>query len=714
MTFLAPAALAGLAAVSIPVAIHLLNKFRVKEVRWAAMAFLAAAVTKNQRRIKLADLLLLLLRCALVVLIALAFARPTFENPNEGAGSAGGSRKIMVLLDDSGSMGQSDGVETRFEAARSAALKYLENLSADSSAGLLLVSDTVTPSVPRPSTNLALVRRSVELARLSDRGSDFLPAIRQAYEVLKPLSGAREIVFFTDNQELGWTQLDTIRSLVAANPAITLRIKPIGAAGEPNLAITGIDLEGVWPAPNTPVRVMVEVTNHTATPVNGVRITLAVDDQSASAETIIDQLAPEGTRRFPLLVQFSGPGVHLLTATLPPDRLAMDNQRVLAVRVAQPRSTLIVETRRQAAGPLVGTGIFLSQSLAPVDPSEAETYYLHPVTMTASQVTAEDLKNYDVVFLCDAEPLNAEVLAALPGFVKRGGGLVLFPGTATPASDYANAPWKDLLPGIPGSPGEGLFTWEAPPYPNPLLSLWNDPANGSLRAVKITRLCPLVRSDSSSPDAGEASVVLRLTTREPAIMERRFGLGHVVIFNTNPSPGWTNFPLHPAFVAFVHRLYAYVTPRPVERLNLVPGETFHHDLDIEQAKKEVFLSPPLTKGTPVSVGRTELHEGKASLRITDTETAGGYRVYLDRSGPPTLAFAVQPPAAESNLKTATPDLLTRPTSSAPGAADSATSAASNPGWRPSTAQLWLSITILVLIVSVAELMLALRSTRAAA
>ena len=63
MTFLNFGALFGLAAIGIPIAIHLLNKFQVKEVTWAAMRFLRESIEKNQRRLQMEDILLLLLRC---------------------------------------------------------------------------------------------------------------------------------------------------------------------------------------------------------------------------------------------------------------------------------------------------------------------------------------------------------------------------------------------------------------------------------------------------------------------------------------------------------------------------------------------------------------------------------------------------------------------------------------------------------------------------
>ena len=69
-------ALAGLAAAAGPILVHLMNRRRFRTVDWAAMQFLREAVRQSRRVLHLRDLLLLLLRTAVVLLFGLAMARP--------------------------------------------------------------------------------------------------------------------------------------------------------------------------------------------------------------------------------------------------------------------------------------------------------------------------------------------------------------------------------------------------------------------------------------------------------------------------------------------------------------------------------------------------------------------------------------------------------------------------------------------------------------
>src|SRR6185436_14676123 len=76
MGFLNPLLLFGLAAVSVPIIIHLLNRRKFQRIVWAATRFIQTSVEKNQKRMRLEDMILLALRCLLLALLALALARP--------------------------------------------------------------------------------------------------------------------------------------------------------------------------------------------------------------------------------------------------------------------------------------------------------------------------------------------------------------------------------------------------------------------------------------------------------------------------------------------------------------------------------------------------------------------------------------------------------------------------------------------------------------
>src|SRR6516225_7156741 len=80
MPFLGPwflMGMLGLAGAAIPIVLHFFFRSRYRTVPWAAMEFLMTSIEQTSRRLKFQELLLLILRCALLLVLALALARFT-------------------------------------------------------------------------------------------------------------------------------------------------------------------------------------------------------------------------------------------------------------------------------------------------------------------------------------------------------------------------------------------------------------------------------------------------------------------------------------------------------------------------------------------------------------------------------------------------------------------------------------------------------------
>src|SRR6185436_7883678 len=136
MNFLAPAFLAGLAAIAIPVIIHMINRERKVVVEFPSFMFLERIPYKSVRRQKIRHLALLILRCIAVAMLVAAFARPFFQK-RQAAITGTGARELVVLLDNSSSMGYAD----RWTKAKDAAKKAIGSLSATDRGTLILFAN---------------------------------------------------------------------------------------------------------------------------------------------------------------------------------------------------------------------------------------------------------------------------------------------------------------------------------------------------------------------------------------------------------------------------------------------------------------------------------------------------------------------------------------------------------------------------------------------
>src|SRR3954452_13893285 len=105
MAFLTPFFLAGLAAITIPVLIHLIQRERKRVIEFPSLMFVRRIPYQSVRRRRIRHWFLLLLRAAAFALIVAAFARPFFPQSAAATAVTGGARDVVILLDQSASMG---------------------------------------------------------------------------------------------------------------------------------------------------------------------------------------------------------------------------------------------------------------------------------------------------------------------------------------------------------------------------------------------------------------------------------------------------------------------------------------------------------------------------------------------------------------------------------------------------------------------------------
>src|SRR5580658_4751502 len=148
MTFLSPLLIWGTLLGAIPIIIHLLNRRRFRRVEWAPMYYLRLTIQRNRRRIQFEQLLLLLLRIALIVILFFYLARPLL-NPTglETWLGSGGRTSQVVLIDDSLSMGYSSGDSTAFSRAKEAAGSLVNSIRAQDRCTIVTTSAARVPVV---------------------------------------------------------------------------------------------------------------------------------------------------------------------------------------------------------------------------------------------------------------------------------------------------------------------------------------------------------------------------------------------------------------------------------------------------------------------------------------------------------------------------------------------------------------------------------------
>ncbi len=675
MSFLNPIMLAGLAAVSVPIIIHLLNRRKFRKVTWAAMRFLQNAIEQNQRRMRIEDMILLALRCLLLALLALALARPAILSD---ASAVFGQSKVtgVIILDNSMSMGMSDGTGTRFEKARRAAEQALDSMPAGSATAVLLASDVVQAVIPEPTFDLNLARKALREAPLTDRATDIFPALGKAIDTLKDrLALRKEIYLVTDGQATGWRQLTEIqRTLERTKSEIKTHVILVNEHEERNLGVSDLRLASGLSAVGQPLRFEAKVSNYGKEEVRNRRVGLSVNGETPSDEFTIDALPAGATKSVTLFAKLRDEGFHSVAARIAEDRLPADDRRSLAVRAIREVKVLLVdgEPGSEARDSEV---FFLKNALVPVPADAAADYFIKTVSVTPSELSQARLDDFDAVVLANVPDFSDALVTTLEGYVRRGGGLMVFPGARVNTAFYNEQLFQKLkmLPAEFGAirgeadKDDAFVTLQEKGYEHPIVEIWNDPGSGKLGSARFFRwfeLKPeLQEKEQRGKGAGENSplppgssaplrIVLKYADGSPAVMERPWGLGRVIQFSSTADTAWNDLPVRLAWVPLLHRTLGSIVQRQDEGLNIRVGDKFVRRVPAENLDKDATFFPP-RQTTVRELRRVELVNGWPTVQFEHTELAGVYDAKVGEAGV-VLKFAAQSDASESSLDELSP------------------------------------------------------------
>src|SRR5258708_13209607 len=104
MNFLAPLFLVGALAIAAPIIFHLIRRTSREKMTFSSLMFLQPTPPRVTRRSRLENFWLLLLRCLVLCLLALGFARPFLQRPVADTAFQGRGKKQALLIDASASI----------------------------------------------------------------------------------------------------------------------------------------------------------------------------------------------------------------------------------------------------------------------------------------------------------------------------------------------------------------------------------------------------------------------------------------------------------------------------------------------------------------------------------------------------------------------------------------------------------------------------------
>jgi hypothetical protein len=649
----------GLAAASIPILIHLLNRRKRREVRWAAMRFLAAAMAKNQRRIRIENWLLLALRCLLVALVVGAMAKPFLES--FGNVIPGRRTHRVVVLDASMSMAAKVGGSTRFDQAKAVASQFVKDSRRGDAVSLVLMGDPPRVVIGDPSPNLEEVRKEVGELAQGQGGVDLEATFEAVDRVLEASSiPQKELVFLSDLQAASWRPRGgggasgdeglarSIARIEARRPRSV--VVDLGKAGAGNRAVVGLESDAPVITPGATVAVTALVRNFGPSAAEGVRVRLTTDGRLGPEQVVdlpVGEVVPVVFNQ-----QFPAPGDHVVEASIDEDALPPDDRRLLVASVREAVRVLLVDGDFKSEAFLAETD-FLSQALAPGETAEGEPDPIRVEVVPESQLARRDLGSYDVVALCNVAQFSPVEVKALEDFLEQGGGVVVFGGDQVSAENYNRLLFADGKGILPASLGEvvgdaakkeSAFRFDPLGFRHPILADFRNQADPVVAGLTQTQVWSYHKL--SLPKDSTARVALAFDDGDPAVIESARRPGRAFLAAISADADWSNWPAHRSYPPVMNALIMEAASGRQADRTIRVGRPFDQTFPGSAAGASATVATP--KGGAATAVKLQAEGGLARLHFEQTDAAGAYQVKLGPPAPAELTFAANPDPAESD------------------------------------------------------------------
>lgn len=557
MSFVQIGFLGALAAIAIPIVVHLVFRQRAKRVELGTLRFLQIVLEHTARRRRVMRWLLLALRLSCVVFLALLFARPYLL----AARQEGEKQTVAILIDCSATMElKHEGIRA-VEHALSTAQELLRTAPDNTRFEVALFDHTVHPLFePTRTDNRETRRRDLSGPELASRlkapeachgATDYGAAIEWVRDVLaKAPPGPRRLHVFTDFQRSGlaWSDVDTLPEDVVT------QLHDLGRAAVNNVAVTEARAERAWLRPGEQTSLHVTIYNGGPFTVADLPIVLKLTNDNRKIELREQaKLEPSSfeSMRFDLPSLADGLWQGSISVKTDDD-LPRDNSRHMALLASRPYQVLLVDGRGTTS-PVLASTYFLEAALRLAPPGELYSASpFEPRHVGASEVLP-NLDKFDVVVLSDVGDLDRRQVQKIADFVQRGGGLLVFCGENVTAERSRSLETAALTVGKIAGVAHALdLPWRLRSWDSkhPIFSAFSDPQLGDLQRLSFSAC-------TSIQPAKEAVVLASFGEGKPAAIERRLGKGSIVWFTSTCDRQWSDWTVSQLYLPLMYQLLGY-------------------------------------------------------------------------------------------------------------------------------------------------------------
>lgn len=552
MQFANPLFLFGLAALAIPVIIHLFNFRKFQKVYFTNVKFIEELQQQTQKQSQLKHLLILLMRLLAIAALVVAFAQP-FIPVADATGDAERQNAVSIYIDNSFSMEATSPEGTLLDEAvknaREIAMAYK-----NSDRFQLLTNDF-------EGKHQRLVSREMFLELLDE--IDFSPITRdisavytRQSELLNQNKGLKTAYQISDFQR-GMSNFENII------PDTTIRTfaLPVEAEKLNNLYIDSIWFDAPVYRPGQSAVLHVRINNSSAEKYEKVPIRLVIDD----VQRAIASFDAEPGKPVELSLPFTNTktGLHYGRLEITDFPVTFDDSFFFTYDVKPELPVLAINAGEES--------IYLNTMFA------TDSAFVFQ-NVNENRLDYSSFNRYSLIILNGLNSISSGLSQELRRFTQSGGNITVFPGTEANLGNY-----REFFLNLNTAYLAGFDTIQTRIQQiNLESSIYDDVFESIPENIDL----PVVRRHYAlrRPTNSMMEPLLEMLNGEIFLGSEPTGRGIMYLFATPLEDEWTNLPRHAIFVPTLYKIA--LLSRPLTKLYFTTGENQNITLKNETPEGE--------------------------------------------------------------------------------------------------------------------------------
>ncbi|KAB2879609.1 hypothetical protein F9K33_08695 [bacterium] len=634
-TFLNTIILSALALSLIPILIHLLNRKKSVLVQFSTLAFLKSLQKKKMKKIKIRQILLLILRTSILLLAVMAFARPVSKMESHGTIDAHAKTSVAIVIDNGIGASYISENGMILDAIKKKTEEILNYLKEGDEAAIIAGRRSLysgNEGFTQNFTELKALVKSMSFSYANSNITESLFLANRKFESARNVN--REIYVLTTFQASNFTD----EKIILQNDIKTIFID-LSPKEMKNIGIRSVQVMSKIIEINKPVEIRVIIKNFGHNNAQDILLNAFLDGRRVGQSSVTLNADDESVVDMKIIPSKSG--YIQGSVEIDDDPFAADNKKFFHVFVPNRINVLL-------AGNKLSDIEFIKLALNPT----AQTNPLIQVkTVNAAQLPMENQGDFDVIVLSNIPRLDGLFMRRLEGFLNLGKGLMIIPGSDADISNYntllSTIGFGQMLNLSDNSiRSDAHMKFGKIDYSHPIIRGMFDQNITSEKPLES----PSFQKYFNVGGTATSQTVIAYSNNEPFLEEsasKKFG---ALLFLSAANLTWSDWPIKGIFVPLINRsihyLYSknyginesYSSGEPIElRLNAASGENISL-IDpsgielrpkIKQIGEDILISVPTAEmpGTYKVLHRGEL---KVMFDLNTVDDPSGYRK-LDRT-----------------------------------------------------------------------------------